>query len=90
MKAWRVHRYGNHSEVLRLEETESPQPGPGQVQVRVESLAINYNDLDGILGRYRTVKPELPFIPGMEVVGRVEACGEGAESWLGKWVCSTP
>ena len=90
MKAWRVHHYGQPREVLKLEETATPQPGPGQVQVRVEALAINYNDLDGILGRYQTVKPELPFIPGMEVVGRVEACGKGAEDWQGKRVCSTP
>ena len=90
MKAWRVHDYGNPREVLRLEEAPTPKPGPGQVQVRVEALAINYNDLDGILGRYRTVKPELPYIPGMEVVGRVEACGEGTEDWQGKRVCSTP
>ncbi|MFP6641751.1 MAG: NADPH:quinone oxidoreductase family protein [Myxococcota bacterium] len=90
MRAWRVHAYGEPSEVLRLEEVPTPDPGPGQVQVRVEALAINYNDLDGILGRYRTVRPELPYIPGMEVVGRVEACGEGAEDWLGKRVCSTP
>lgn len=90
MKAWRVHRYGRPCEVLELEETTTPQPGPGQLRVEVEALAINYNDLDGILGRYRTVRPDLPFVPGMEVVGRVEACGEGAEDWLGKRVCSTP
>lgn len=90
MKAWRVHQYGKPSEVLQLDEVPQPQPGPQQVLIRVESLAINYNDFDGILGRYRTVQPELPFTPGMEVVGRVEACGEGAKAWLGKRVCSTP
>lgn len=90
MRAWRVHSYGEPSEVLQLEEVAKPDPGPGQVQVQVEALAINYNDLDGILGRYKTVRPQLPYIPGMEVLGRVEACGEGAEAWVGKRVCSTP
>ena len=90
MKAWRVHQYGKPGEVLQLDEVPTPEPGPQQLRIRVESLALNYNDLDGILGRYRTVKPPLPFTPGMEVVGRVEACGEGAETWLGKRVCSTP
>lgn len=90
VQAWRIHEYGDPGEVLRLDEVEAPTPGAGQLGVRVESLAINWNDVDGILGRYETVKPPLPFIPGMEIVGRVEACGEGAAGWKGKRVCAVP
>jgi len=90
VKAWRVHSYGDPRDVLRLEDVEIGPPGPGQILVRIEAFAVNFNDLDGIRGRYRTVNPDLPFTPGMEVVGRVEACGEGAQAWLGKRVCSLP
>lgn len=90
MRAWLVHRYGEPADVLTLEAVEEPVPGPGQVRVRVEALAINFNDLDGIRGHYRTVKPDLPYVPGMEVLGRVETCGAGAEAWQGKRVCSIP
>ncbi len=90
MRAWRVHAYGRPSEALRLEDVPKPEPGPGEVRVRVAAITLNYNDLDGILGRYRTVKPPLPFIPGMEVLGEVDAVGKGAEAWLGKRVCTIP
>lgn len=90
MQAWRVHEYGPPAEVLTLEAVPDPEPGPGQVRVRVEAVTINFNDLDGILGRYETVKPPLPYVPGMEVLGRVDACGSGAEAWQGKRVCSVP
>lgn len=90
MKAWRIHSYGKPSEVLCLEDVALPEPGPGETRVRVEALTINFNDLDGIYGRYLTVNPDLPYIPGMEVVGRVEACGEGTEPWQGRRVCAIP
>tara|TARA_B100001540_G_scaffold302544_1_gene310147 strand:+ start:2305 stop:3342 length:1038 start_codon:yes stop_codon:yes gene_type:complete len=90
MQAWQVHEYGRPGEVLKLGEIAVPTPAPHQILVRVEAIAINFNDLDGIHGRYRTVKPPLPFVPGMEVLGHVESCGEGAENWLGKRVCTIP
>jgi len=60
------------------------------VRVRVAAITLNYNDLDGITGRYLTIRPALPYIPGMEVLGRVEAAGPDAEEWLGKRVCAIP
>jgi NADPH2:quinone reductase len=56
----------------------------------VAAITLNYNDLDGIMGRYLTVRPPLPYVPGMEVLGRVEAAGAGAEGWVGKRVCAIP
>jgi NADPH:quinone reductase len=90
MKAWRLHEYGAPRDVLRLEEVPPPIPGEREIRVRVAAITLNYNDLDGITGRYLTVRPPLPYIPGMEVLGRVEAAGAGAERWLGKRVCAIP
>ena len=81
MKAWRVHEYGAPRDVLRLEEVPAPVPGPREILVRVAAITLNYNDLDGIPGRYLTIRPPLPYIPGMEVLGRVEAAGPGAEDF---------
>jgi NADPH:quinone reductase len=90
MKAWRLHEYGKPRDVLRLEDVPTPTPGARELRVRVAAITLNYNDLDGILGRYLTVRPPLPYIPGMEVLGRVDAAGPGAEQWLGKRVCAVP
>lgn len=90
MRAWRVHEYGRPRDVLRLEEVARPEPEPGEVRVQVAAITLNYNDLDGITGRYLTVRPPLPFVPGMEVLGVVDAAGAGAEEWLGRRVCAIP
>jgi NADPH:quinone reductase len=90
VKAFRVHEYGDPESALRFDEVASPEPGPGELAVRVRAVTLNFNDIDGVRGRYRTVRPPLPFIPGMEVLGRVEAAGAGAEDWVGKRVCAIP
>ncbi len=90
MKAWRVHDFGEPAEVLRLDEVPLPPVGPAELLVRVEATTLNFNDVDGVRGRYRTVSPPLPYSPGMEVLGVVEQTGDGAESWLGKRVAAVP
>jgi NADPH:quinone reductase len=90
VKAWRVHEYGAPTRVMRLKDVDEPQPGPGEVQVRVEAITLNFNDLDGVHGRYKTVSPPLPYTPGMEVLGVVSSCGSGAESWIGRRVVAIP
>jgi NADPH2:quinone reductase len=90
VKAWRVHRHGAPCAVLQLEEVVVPEPGPGEVLIRVRAVTLNFNDLDGIHGRYRTVPTPLPYTPGMEVLGTVEACGEGAGEWRGRRVVAIP
>jgi NADPH2:quinone reductase len=89
MKAWRVHRYGNPSKALDLDELAVPEPGPDQVRVKLRCSVLNFNDVDGCYGRYLTVHPELPYTLGMEVVGTVDAAGPGAEAWLGRRVVAT-
>ena len=90
MKAWRVHEFGEPEEVLRLEEVDPPAVGPGELLVRVAAATLNFNDVDGVRGRYRTVSPPLPYTPGMEVLGDVEEAGTGAEEWRGRRVVVVP
>jgi NADPH2:quinone reductase len=90
MRAWRVHEFGAPTEVLRVDEVDTPEPGPGEVQIAVEAITINFNDIDGIRGRYRTLPLEPPYIPGMEVLGRVRAAGDHGRALIGKRVCAVP
>ncbi|MFM8862048.1 MAG: zinc-binding alcohol dehydrogenase family protein [Acidimicrobiia bacterium] len=79
MKAWRVHRYGEPTDVLVLDEVDIPEPGPGEVRVRVQAIPLNLNDLERITGGNMMARPEFPYSPGMEVFGIVDACGAGTE-----------
>jgi NADPH2:quinone reductase len=91
MQAWRLHAPGAPEDVLVLEDVPVPEPGPREVRVRVEAATANFNDIDLLRGRYLTVNPPLPAIPGMEVVGEVDAVGEGVgPEWLGRRVCAVP
>jgi NADPH2:quinone reductase len=89
MRAWRVHDWGQPLDVLQLDTIPIPEPGPGEVRVKVQAIPLNLNDLERITGGNMMVIPPLPCIPGMEVMGIVDAAGEGAESWVGKRVVST-
>ena len=90
MRAWRTHEYGPPLEALRLEEVAIPVPEAGEVRVRVLAIPLNLNDLERITGGTMMVEPELPSSPGMEVMGIVDACGEGTEAWLGRRVVALP
>jgi NADPH2:quinone reductase len=78
MKAIRVHEFGG-PEVLRLEDAEDPRPGAGQVLVRVRAAGVNPVDTY-IRGGGHAVKPALPYTPGLDGAGVVEAVGEGVTS----------
>ncbi len=90
MRAWRTHRYGPPSEVLKLDTVPIPAPGAGELLVRVQAIPLNLNDLERITGGNMMVRPELPYSPGMEVMGVVETCGPGADDWRGKRVVAMP
>jgi NADPH2:quinone reductase len=60
------------------------------VRVRVQAIPLNLNDLERITGGTMMVEPELPYSPGMEVMGVVDACGDGTEAWLGRRVVAMP
>ena len=61
-------------EQLQIGEAPMPRPGRGEVLIRVKATAVNYADAIMVAGRYQT-KPELPFSPGLETAGVIEACG---------------
>src|SRR5215212_3349263 len=72
-------------EPLRLEDVPEPEPGPGQVLLRVHACGVCRTDLHIVDGDL--TKPKLPLIPGHQIVGTVEALGDGAERfWLGQRV----
>ncbi len=75
MRAVRCHEYGDLAN-LSVDEVPTPEPGPGQVLVAVHAIGINFADGLMVLGQYQE-KPPLPFVPGLEAAGIVEACGEG-------------
>lgn len=91
MRAWRTQEYGHPLEVLKMEELPRPIPGPGQLLVKVQGIPLNLNDLERIKGGNMMVQPELPYSPGMEVLGIVEAVGEGVDaSHVGRRVAAIP
>jgi len=71
MKAIRVSEYGG-PEVLKYEETNVPQPGSGEALINLKAAGINFIDIYHRSGLY---KGALPFTPGMEGAGIIEAVG---------------
>ena len=61
---------------LQWRETPTPEPGPGQVRVAIEAASLNFPDLLIVEGKYQ-FKPALPFVPGAEFAGRIDAVGPG-------------
>src|SRR5438093_12887621 len=78
MKAIRVSEYGGPS-VLKLEEVPAPQPGATQVLVR--NRAVGINPVDTYLRSNTDNRgPKLPYTPGSDAAGTVEAVGAGVSS----------
>lgn len=60
---------------LQLIDIPEPKPGPGQVRLRVEVCGVCHTDLHLVEGDIHP--PEFPIIPGHQVVGVIDALGEG-------------
>jgi NADPH2:quinone reductase len=75
MRAIVVRAFGP-PDVMKLEDLPDPTPGPGQVLIRVRAAGVNPVDTYIRSGMYAR-KPSLPYIPGADVAGVVEAVGEG-------------
>src|SRR5215470_12858976 len=71
MKAIQVKRCGS-PEALEVVDLPTPEPGPKQALVKIEASGINFIDVYFRTGLY---KADLPFTPGMEAAGVVEAVG---------------
>jgi NADPH2:quinone reductase len=76
--AIRVHEVGG-PEVMRYEQVEVGAPGPGQVRIRQTAVGLNFIDVYFRTGLYPA--PALPFTPGLEGAGVVDATGDGVSEF---------
>jgi NADPH:quinone reductase len=77
MKAIVVHEFGG-LDVLKFEEIPTPKPAAGQVLVRVHAAGVNPYDTYMRAGTY-AIKPPLPYTPGSDAAGAIEAVGDGVK-----------
>ena len=63
-------------DALVWKELPTPQPGPGQVLLAIKAASLNFPDILIVQNKYQ-FKPPLPFIPGSEYAGVVQALGDG-------------
>jgi NADPH2:quinone reductase len=75
MKAIQCVKWGMPDQLV-LAELPLPQPRAGEVRIRVAAAGVNFPDALIVQKKYQ-IQPPLPFIPGTEVAGSVDAIGEG-------------
>ena len=75
MKAWLCENPVG-VDALTWQTLPTPQPGPGQVLIAIHAASMNFPDILIVQNKYQ-MKPPLPFVPGSEYAGVVEALGEG-------------
>jgi NADPH2:quinone reductase len=67
-------------ENLRYKEIDTPEPAAGEVRVAVKAAGVNFPDALLVQGLYQ-IRPPLPFIPGAEFAGTIDAVGEGVSNF---------
>lgn len=77
MKAILVREFGA-PEVMKLEEIPAPKPSAGQVLVKIRAAGVNPYDTYMRSGSY-AIKPPLPYTPGGDGAGVIEAVGDGVK-----------
>jgi NADPH2:quinone reductase len=75
MHAW-LCKTLDGADALQWQELPTPDPKPGEVRIAIRAASLNFPDLLIVRGQYQ-FKPPLPFVPGAEFSGIVEAVGEG-------------
>jgi NADPH2:quinone reductase len=63
---------------LEVGELESPKLAAGQVRIAAKASGINFPDILMVEGKYQ-VKPDMPFVPGLELAGEVLECAPGVD-----------
>ena len=63
-------------EALQWKELPTPEPRTGEVRVAIKAASLNFPDLLIVQNKYQ-MKPPLPFVPGSEYAGVVDAVGDG-------------
>ena len=84
MRAIEVSSYGD-SEAIEHTERERPEPGAGEVRIAVEAAGINFADIMQRRGHYHG-GPTVPYVPGLEVAGTIDAVGDGVGREVGEAV----
>jgi NADPH2:quinone reductase len=79
MRAW-LCEDPSGVEALRWKELPDTPPGPGQLRMAIKAASLNFPDLLTVQNKYQ-VKPPLPFVPGAEYAGVVEAVGDGVSGF---------
>lgn len=79
MRAVRAHEFGE-PEVMSVEEIADPVAGPGEVLIEIKAIGINPVDTYVRAGAYATL-PDLPYTPGGDASGVVEAVGAGVDGY---------
>lgn len=67
-------------EALIWKELPTPEPAAGEIRVMIRAASLNFPDLLIVQGKYQ-MKPPLPFVPGTEFAGVVDAVGEGVKGF---------
>lgn len=75
MKAVMCEEFGP-PDLLKVRDLPTPEPQKGFVRIRVEACGVNFPETLIIQNKYQ-FKPDLPFTPGGEVAGVIDAIGEG-------------
>ena len=65
-------------DALTWKELPTPQPGAGEVLIEIRAASLNFPDLLIVQNKYQ-IKPPLPFVPGSEYAGVVQAVGDGVK-----------
>ncbi|MBB6450864.1 NADPH2:quinone reductase [Geomicrobium halophilum] len=89
MRAWYVKELADPGQALSLEEGRKPVQEEGHVLIRTKAAALNFFDILLCQGKYQE-KPPLPFTPGAEIAGTVEAVGAGSSFYAGQKVLASP
>ncbi|MCX5788768.1 MAG: medium chain dehydrogenase/reductase family protein [Elusimicrobia bacterium] len=79
MKAVFIVHFGGPRN-LQVREVPEPAPGRGEVRIRVRAAGVNFADALMRMGMYPGA-PKLPFVPGYEVAGVVDAVGAAVKAW---------
>jgi NADPH2:quinone reductase len=82
MRAWQIQRHAEPADAIARVEMDAPEPGPAELRIQVEAAALGLPDVFMCRGTY-AFDPQLPFVPGQEVVGVVTAAGQGSATPVG-------
>jgi NADPH:quinone reductase len=88
MRAVIAHSFGRPEE-FHLDDVSETEPGPGEVRIEIHAAGVSFVDCLIAAGQYQ-VKPQLPFTPGSELAGIVDAVGTDVVAFsLGDRVCAS-